>query len=180
MRRHQKTIKKLIDTYFTCPLLSGAEIGVWCGETSAMLLKTYPNLHLWMIDAYQEEGMCRLYGKMKPTMSEALKQAFEATDEWHNRRSFLIQDSMQAAELIPNYSLDFVFIDACHYYLEAKRDIETWSKKVVPSGLVMGHDYNPELDKNHGWGVTKAVDEYAVANGIEISVHSGTVWSFLK
>lgn len=45
-----------------------------------------------------------------------------------------------AAALVPDGSLDFVFIDADHSEESVKRDIANWAPKVRKGGLLSGHD----------------------------------------
>jgi len=60
--------------------------------------------------------------------------------------------SLTACQLYADKSLDFVFIDSCHDYEAVKADIQAWSKKIRPGGVLAGHDYD--------WPtVRKAVDE---------------------
>lgn len=48
---------------------------------------------------------------------------------------------------------DFVFVDGDHDYESVKRDILTWSERLLPGGLLAGHDFP-------GWpGVKQAVEE---------------------
>jgi hypothetical protein len=60
--------------------------------------------------------------------------------------------SIEAAEFVPDNTLSFCFIDAMHTYEAVLEDIKVWRKKVIPGGILAGHDYP--------WtGVKKAVDE---------------------
>jgi predicted O-methyltransferase YrrM len=59
-------------------------------------------------------------------------------------------ESINAAALVPNGSVDWVFIDALHDYASVRADIAAWSPKLRPGGLLSGHDYGRA-------GVTDAV-----------------------
>jgi len=63
-------------------------------------------------------------------------------------------DSLEAAKLYKDESLDFVFIDASHDYVSVIKDIEAWLPKVKNLGILAGDDYNEKHP-----GVIKAVDE---------------------
>jgi predicted O-methyltransferase YrrM len=56
------------------------------------------------------------------------------------------------ADLIPDGSLDLVFIDANHGYEFVKKDIIKYTPKLKPTGLLTGHDIDYP-------GVNKAVRE---------------------
>ena len=66
-------------------------------------------------------------------------------------------ESIKAAELYSDNTLDFVFIDASHEYENIKADIAAWYPKVKPGSFIGGHDYY--------WpGVFKAVNEFVAAH----------------
>ena len=61
-------------------------------------------------------------------------------------------DSAYAASMIPDGSVDMVFIDSDHRYEQVKAEIERWLPKAT--GIICGHDY---MDC---WpGVKQAVEE---------------------
>jgi hypothetical protein len=68
--------------------------------------------------------------------------------------------SLDAVNLYPNRSLDFVFIDASHEYEDVKKDILAWYPKIKKGGFITGHDYTT-FD-----GVKKAVDELIINQGL--------------
>jgi len=60
--------------------------------------------------------------------------------------------SIEASKLYEDNSLDFVFIDASHKYVDVKDDIKSWLPKVRKGGILAGDDII--------WGgVEKAVKE---------------------
>lgn len=61
--------------------------------------------------------------------------------------------SKEAAEHIPDGSLDFCFVDGNHAYKYVKEDIRLYLPKVKKGGLFGGHDIDLKND------VKKAVDE---------------------
>ena len=62
--------------------------------------------------------------------------------------------SIQASTLFKNQSLDFVFIDASHSYIDVKNDILAWKPKIKKNGILAGHDYRSSWPE-----VIRAVDE---------------------
>ncbi len=72
-----------------------------------------------------------------------------------DKLQLIISDSVAAAQLFPDASLDWVHLDARHDYASVKADIETWLRKIKPGGWLSGDDYNEEK-----WpGVVRAVRE---------------------
>lgn len=59
----------------------------------------------------------------------------------------MVMTSQDASEIIKDESIDIVFIDADHSYEEVKKDISMWIKKVVPSGIICGHDCEVRASK---------------------------------
>lgn len=63
-------------------------------------------------------------------------------------------DSVKAATMFRDHSVDFVFIDANHAYDHVKADIKAWLPKIASTGMIAGHDYTEP-----SCGVKQAVDE---------------------
>lgn len=81
----------------------------------------------------------------------------------------LAMGSAQAARLVTDRTLDFVYIDSIHTFRHVCRDIELWLPKIRPNGIIGGHDYSPEE-----WpGVVKAVK---VKLGFPDEVFADTSW----
>jgi hypothetical protein len=69
--------------------------------------------------------------------------------------TLIISDSVSAARLFSDASLDWVHLDARHDYASVKADIEAWLPKVKAGGWLSGDDY----DEQKWPGVVKAVSE---------------------
>lgn len=76
--------------------------------------------------------------------------------------------SVEGSKLYKDESLDFVFIDASHEYIDIKNDIISWLPKIKPGGYLGGHDIYFD-------GVNKAVNE--LLPNVDISLNS---WLFYK
>jgi Protein of unknown function DUF115/Methyltransferase domain len=146
------------------PNPKGAEIGVFTGALSRLLLMR-PDLSLTMVDHWQTSGADSDYaqsGDFHATLTQKQQDAyFEATLEVTrfagDRAQMIRASSVEAAQRVPDGSLDFVFIDADHSYAGCKADIQAWLPKLKPNGFISGHDYDhPEYPD---FGVKRAVDE---------------------
>lgn len=130
----------------------GVEIGVHKGGTSQHLLRAYPKLQLWLVDAYaahpdypvetQQANFAEMMGRTQPFV---------------DRRVVVRETSTDAAELpeIRDKFFDFIFIDADHRLEAVREDLRKWWPRVKPGGLFCGHDYG-----KREYGVTQAVDEW--------------------
>lgn len=136
----------------------GAEIGIYEGRYSKVLLDNIPSLELFCIDSWEDKRHQKLY----PTAVKEL--------EFYSGATIIRETSLEAAKEIKDGSLDFVFIDAAHDYKNVKADIEVWSPKVRIGGIVSGHDYYPF--KSGSTGVIDAVNEYVKNNNINLRLTS--------
>lgn len=81
-------------------------------------------------------------------------------------------NSLKAASMFKDESIDFIYIDAAHEYDDVKRDIEAWLPKVKKGGTFAGDDYGIP---NHP-DVKKVVDEFFYHE----TEHDGWVWWIKK
>jgi hypothetical protein len=56
----------------------------------------------------------------------------------------IISDSVAAARLFADASLDWVHLDARHDYASLKADVEAWLPKIKSGGWLSGDDYNED------------------------------------
>jgi hypothetical protein len=170
-----------------------AEIGVWKGDLSHLLLREAKLDHLLLVDPLEQSR--NLFVSQSrgphPAMMEAgvyncrmgedtLTQA--ALDEVHRglvaelerdypgRTKFLRLPSLEAAPLVADGSLDLVFIDAVHLYEDVLADIRAWLPKVAPNGVLAGDDYQPAFR-----GLIAAVNESFPAQALRVHGETG-IW----
>ena len=68
--------------------------------------------------------------------------------QWKDKVEVCRNYSTMCAPLIPNASLDFVYLDARHDYKGVTLDLEAYWPKVKDGGIFAGHDYvHPEWVK---------------------------------
>jgi hypothetical protein len=146
--------------------IRGAEIGVWHAPLSMKLLK-HERIELLMVDAYAQWSAQRSLVRRL----NAVRRSLKITDFAADRRRMMIMSSKQAAELVPDAFLDFVFIDADHKYESVLEDIHLWTPKVRKDGIVSGHDY----DHPKHPGVKQAVYESFPDHKV-----SGEIWYTIK
>lgn len=160
--------------------VAGVEVGVFTGALSRLLLDR-PDLHLTMVDSWAGDGKDYIgdSGDWHSRLSQAQqneyrKNAERVATETGSRAKVLPLSSRDAANIVPDASLDFVFIDADHSYEGCKADIDAWLPKVKPGGLLSGHDYgNKDFED---FGVTRAVDEFAAAHRHKLDLGDNFTW----
>ena len=120
-----------------------AEVGVRDGRTTFYLLDNIPNLMIYAIDLSTREFYTA-----------------EVKAKYGNRLVPIEASSEQAADSFADGSLDLVFIDADHNYAFVKKDIEKYTPKLKPTGLLTGHDIDyPGVNK----AVNEVIKDYDVA-----------------
>jgi predicted O-methyltransferase YrrM len=139
----------------------GVELGVNTGHTSRVLLESFPELHLAMVDPWLE-------------CPEARNKATSNVEQYIDRTQIIQLPSRSAVSDALGRGLDFVFIDADHSYNAVKYDISVWRKAVRRGGLLCGHDYG---DRNLFPGVEKAVRESFEADRIMTTERS--IWGVI-
>ena len=119
----------------------GAEIGVDRGYFSEILCKDNPNLNLfcvdpWEYDCFPEGNPYRL---KQEYFDGCYKEAIERLAPYNT--AIVKKTSMEALDDFEDNSLDFVYIDANHDFVNFTQDLHHWIKKVRIGGIVSGHDY---------------------------------------
>ncbi len=145
---------------------TGAELGVFKGETYFHLLETFPDLVLIGVDRWEATPGPKQNRETGEASYE--RHPMEQYAEDVKRRAAIFapravlyhMDTVEAAGFYHNPFLDFVFIDASHDTESVRRDIRAWRPLVKPSGMILGHDINwpsveravaAEFGENVGW-----------------------------
>jgi len=150
----QREACKVLIKHFKGKSVVGAEIGVCRGNHAMSLLQNIPNLHLHLVDNGVEMFHIDTDNSVKFLweLGCELKPVLGTTVKWH------IKNSVEASTEFEDTSLDFVYIDAGHDFLDVRRDCEVWYPKVKVGGVICGHDYMPSI----GDDVRRAVDGFFI------------------
>lgn len=152
----------------------GVEVGVLRGEFSRHILQYWKGQKLYCIDAWRHlDGVIDINNPDHNGHLNNLAEAFKALYGLQNRATLIRELSGEAADLFPNKSLDFVYIDAAHDFKNVCQDLQTWAPKVKPGGILAGHDYLNGTFDCGVFAVKQAVDEWAKEHAVQ--VHK-TLW----
>jgi predicted O-methyltransferase YrrM len=101
--------------------------------------------------------------------------AVEILEPYKDKIEVLEMYSTDAVNLIPDNSLDYIFIDGDHSYEAVLRDVRAYWSKVKVGGLFTGHDWI--LDN-----VKQAVTEFREENNIKSDMKFADfhVWFWYK
>ncbi len=144
----------------------GAEIGVLEGGYSEVLCQANPKLQLFSIDPWKassfEPDQTGIYSqKQFDLLFKAAKQRLAKYN-----CQIIKKESLRAALDFADGSLDFVYIDGNHDFVNVANDLHTWATKVKLGGIVSGHDYAyfPSYHRNH---VKHVLLAYTLSYGIK-------------
>lgn len=141
------------------------------GEFSETILESWRGRHLISIDPWRTD-VSDAYVDIANVGQDQHDSFFEQTrrrlSRFGARSSIWRMTSIEAAERIPDASLDFVYVDARHDYESVLEDLAAWHPKVRPGGVFAGHDYIDGKFPAGIFGVRSAVDEFFAERGIRV------------
>jgi hypothetical protein len=167
----------------------GVEVGVFKGHFSKNIIDNW-NGTLYMIDVWRPLDTESYNDISNHTNHDTAYIDAMNSINGHEDRAIMIRAKSEiAADIFPDNSLDFVYIDANHAYQYVVQDIQLWYPKVKPGGYICGHDYidiqwdqDPNfaengIDKhiytsvyNGVFGVNPAVDQFCTKNKLDVTV----------
>lgn len=176
---YRSAVRQLLRVFDVHDSLCGAEVGVYRGQLSEILLGSFPHLFLTLVDPWRahiapprgirgDDWLQYDQGKWDDIYADVLNRIGPTTSRCRVMRML----SDQAAMQIEDKSLDFVYIDADHTYESVRQDIQLWLPKA--KRLIFGHDYGGKNDRMGVWGVKRAVDE---AFGDRVQIRAGLIWA---
>lgn len=157
------------------------EVGSWRGRSAAFMAVEIHNSAKWIrfdcVDTWE--------GSVEHQSHDIVQSRELYTDFMTNIKPVtnLINpirlSSLQAVEKYADSSLDFVFIDASHDYLDVMADIKAWFPKVKRGGTIAGHDY--VHDRKYWQGVYDAVNDFFAEIGASFETdRAEDVWFYKK
>ena len=87
----------------------------------------------------------------------------------------LVMSSVDACYTFPPASVDRVFLDGSHDGESVAADLEAWSTRLKPEGILGGHDYAPKYD-----GLRAAVDGFAARHRLEVARGPRDIWFYVR
>jgi hypothetical protein len=146
----------------------GAEIGVQRGEYSEVLLAGSRLTQLLLVDPWREfesPDYQDVANVSQREHDERFAEAQQCVSRFGSRAVFHRLPSLEAAPLVADGTLDFVYLDGRHDYASVVADLEAWYPKLTASGVIAGHDYVDADVPTGVFGVRSAVDEFFAARG---------------
>jgi hypothetical protein len=148
------------------------EVGVLHGWFSRRTLLSYQGLtHLTLVDLWAQQP-ASVYGGDSANVNNSLQEIRyqkvlrDVVTPYRHCVSVLRMLSTDAARHFADDSLAFVYLDANHYYEHVMRDIQAYWPKVMPGGMLAGHDFGDV----YNFGVQRAVTQFARAHRLRFTV----------
>lgn len=158
----------------------GAEIGVFVGEFSRTILTEWKGKRLALVDPYQKFPKDEYFDSTQDrNQDEVFAHAQANLAIFGDRAQFMRMTSLQAALIIHDTSLDWIFIDGNHSLDASKADIAAWWPKVRSGGLFAGHDFYTRL-KDTNSDALNAVLDFAESIDTRPHVTWCNSWWFIK
>ncbi|KAF4747636.1 hypothetical protein FOZ63_031629 [Perkinsus olseni] len=155
------------------PNLAVVEIGVFSGHFSDFVLGALPNVTLIGIDPYYGDD-----GTFPPELAHldpvmVYEQTKERYSKYGERAKLWATTSKEASRVIPDESVDLIFIDGCHEYDCVREDIDLWLPKLRPGGIMSGHDFSDKWP-----GVVRRVNE--IRTGQDLFLGMDFMWWWMN
>jgi hypothetical protein len=147
-----------------------AEIGVWRGDFSRIILKRTSPKRLHLIDpwTFQPEFPARKYGGHHAKKQEDMDKVFRGVEsrfEDVENVSIHRARSEEAMAEFPDGYFDWIYLDGNHEFEFVLKDLTMGFAKVRSGGFIAGDDYG--WGKKRGFPVERAVQEFVRLHSVE-------------
>jgi hypothetical protein len=160
-----KTREELLDFFPKNSI--GAEIGIFKGEFSKLILKKIQPALFYMIDPWEGNIVSGdKNGNNVISIQGELHYASHILPEFgFLPNTKILRHYSDIINIFPDEYLDWIYIDAEHSYFNVKNDLYNSFSKVKKGGIISGHDYNNDMFP----GVVRAVTELCNDKQLSIS-----------
>lgn len=141
------------------------EVGSWKGRSTGAI--ALPHINLVCVDTFR--GMPNNVTARIARREDIFRTFLSNMKRLSVYPTILKMDSIKAATLFQDASIDWLFVDSDHHNFAA--EFYSWLRKVKPGGMASGHDFSI-------WW--PAIPRTLRASGYKISVIPGTTIWYLK
>lgn len=122
---------------------NGLEVGVFKGKFSEVLCKENPKAQVYGIDPWllsaHPTGVF-VNGETQYYFDKCYNETIQRMKPYKNYQ-IIKEYSVEAAKKFGDGSLDFIYIDAGHDFLNFTQDLGYWLPKIRKGGIMSGHDF---------------------------------------
>lgn len=150
-----------------------AEIGVWKGDYSDLILDVTSPKKLHLVDPweFQSEFPDRMYGGTVATSQSDMDVIYQDVKERFAEFDNVVFNRGKSEEVLqdfPDGYFDWVYIDGNHYYDYVSKDLNICFSKVKGGGVIAGDDYG--WGENEGFPVKRAVQDFVTGKNLTDSL----------
>lgn len=147
----------------------GAELGVFKGHLSPLLLQYTRATKLHLIDSwYFRTAFWKWAGGNQSTVDGLIKVLRTFKQEIEAARVLVhVGDDLQVLATFPDAYFDWVYIDTSHTYDHTLRELRLLAEKVKRHGVIGGDDWQPDSSHKHH-GVYQAIQEFIAAEAYRV------------
>jgi SAM-dependent methyltransferase len=149
----------------------GAEVGVFRGHFSEVILSVLSPRKFFMIDPWTKlgaffpwGGQYTAFGKLPTAL--ARREAQLRAARFPNTHTVILEDKFLDCIAQIDEPLDWIYIDASHYYLDTLNELNAAASILKPDGVIIGDDFYPDRTSLHH-GVFRAVNEFVKTSSYE-------------
>jgi hypothetical protein len=142
----------------------GAEIGVFRGHFSEVILQTLRPRKFYMVDPWTKLGEFfpwadeyTALGKLPTAL--ARREAQLRASKFANSQTVMIEDGFPNCIAQIDEPLDWIYIDSSHKYEDTLLELKAAATILKPDGVIIGDDFYPDRAAYHH-GVFRAVNEF--------------------
>ena len=155
----------------------GAEVGVFKGDFSALILKQVSPKKLYLIDPWLsvDSGIYRvaMYGSQRRSQADMDDIAAEVATRFSrevggDQIAIVRQASATALSRMSDGALDWIYIDGDHTYQAVVQDLTLAFQKVKAGGLIAGDDYT--LGNWFTDGVVRGLHQFLAEQGSAVKI----------
>lgn len=147
----------------------GAEIGVFKGRFSPVLLRVSDAAQLHLIDPWYLLTPEWHWGTGDRSTANAVRRIerrFRRQIE-EGRVQVHIGHDLDLLPTFADATFDWVYLDSSHAYEHTVQELDLLHEKVKAGGMIAGDDWRPDPEHPHH-GVHRAVNEFVAARGYEV------------
>ncbi len=144
----------------------GAEIGVFRGHFSEVILQTLRPRKFYMVDPWTQLGeffpwadaQSTAMGKLPHRAGNGAKRSLRAS-RFANTQTVMIEDGFPNCIAQIDEPLDWIYIDSSHKYEDTLLELKAAASVLKPDGVIIGDDFYADRAAYHH-GVFRAVNEF--------------------
>ena len=142
-----------------CPNGIGIEIGVKQATFSHVLLSGWNNSKLYLVDPWEDQDKL-VYDEDVHDHQSDYNIATQKLKEFEGRYEVVRKYSNHAHSNFANHSVDFIYVDGSHEYVDVKKDADEAFKIIKKDGIIIFDDFLWQYKQNLKKSITYAIIEF--------------------